>query len=96
MATGAPSAGSRRRGPDSTHTDEALLDLVAAVAHAAAADPSERLTVAARVSMAEFNRVKVAVDHARGVTGAADPERTPTANAIHLRFNKDAARKVKW
>ncbi|HLH64363.1 MAG TPA: hypothetical protein VKV27_01560 [Solirubrobacteraceae bacterium] len=86
----------RRRGRDSAHSDAELLALVAAVVRAVAADPADRETAPGRVSMSAFNRLRAHVDRARGITDADHPERTPTAEAIHLRFNKDAGRKVSW
>jgi len=76
-----------------------VLDLVAAVAHAAVADPTELVRSPTCMSMPVFNRVKPVVDAARGITDQKDRDRTPSAEAIHLRFNKAAervARKVSW
>lgn len=51
--------------------------------------------VAERVSMPAFNRVKLDVDRARGLTDPRrDPERTPTADAIQMRFKELAGRPV--
>lgn len=70
---------------------------MATVVRAAAADPTERVTVPGRLSMRVFDRVKPVVDRARGIADPArDPARTPTAAAIHLRFNKDASRTITW
>jgi hypothetical protein len=72
-----------------------LLELTANVVRAAvrAGDaPSP-----AAVSMAVFNAAKVGVDRARGIP---DPERTldrtPTAQAIQLRFKQLAGRPIPW
>lgn len=87
---------STRRGSDSVHDDETLLDLIAAVARWVAASDSAPVTAAERVSMPAFNRARAVVDRERGIVEANDRERTPTAEAIHLRFNKHATRRVKW
>lgn len=85
-----------RRGRDSAHTDAELLALVAAVVRAVAADPAEREAAPARVSMLAFNRLRSRVDVERGIGEPEYPERTPSAEAIHVRFNKDAGRRVSW
>jgi hypothetical protein len=47
--------------------------------------------------MAVFNRVKLQVDRARGIADPKrDPERTPTADAIQMRFKELTGRLVKW
>lgn len=51
--------------------------------------------VAERVAMPAFNRARDAVDRARGVDPAG-PERTPTAEAIQMRFKQLAGRPVSW
>lgn len=87
----------RARGAVAVHDGEALLDLVRGVAEAAVADPTSAVVVPQRISMRVFNRAKVAFDRARGISDpATDPERTPTANAILMRFNDGAARRIGW
>lgn len=78
-----------------THDPETLLDLVAAVARAAVRDG--HVAAAENVSMPVFNRVKVDVDSARGITDPRrNAERTPSADAIQMRFKQLAAAPVKW
>jgi hypothetical protein len=84
-----------RRGSEATHGPEELLDLVADVARCALATGAVR--VPKEVSMPLFNRTKVDVDRARGIADPKrDPERTPTADAIQMRFKELAGRKVPW
>jgi hypothetical protein len=83
----------RRRGRVATHDPETLLDLVAAGAHAAVV--AHEAAVAERVAMPAFNRARAAVDRARGVDPAGS-ERTPTAEAIQMRFKQLAGRPVSW
>jgi len=84
-----------RRGRTATHDAETLLDLVAAVARAAVTAGRARLPE--RVSMAAFNTVKLDVDRARGIADPrTSPERTPTADAIQMRFKELAGRPVRW
>jgi hypothetical protein len=84
-----------RRGRTATHDAETLLDLVAAVARAAVTTGRARLPE--RVSMAAFNTVKLDVDRARGIADPkTNPERTPTADAIQMRFKELAGRPVSW
>jgi hypothetical protein len=86
---------SARRGRKATHDPEALLDLVAAVARAGVATGA--VLVPEDVSMPVFNRAKLDLDRARGITDPKrDPERTPTADAIQMRFKELAGRKVPW
>lgn len=86
---------SRGRGRTATHDPEALLDLIAGVAHAAVA--AGKAVSATKVSMPVFNRLKLDVDRARGIADpSGDPERTPTANAMLMRFKQVAGRTVKW
>ena len=94
-ATATPRAPRRGRGRVATHDPEALLDRIAAVAEAAVA--AGEAMAAGSVSMPGFDRVKVDVDRARGIADPRqDPERTPTAAAIQMRFKELAGRPVKW
>lgn len=87
----------RGRGAVATHDHESLLDLVAGVAQAAVADPTTDVKVAARISMPCLNEAKLAYDAARGLADPRkDPERTPTANPILMRFNAQTPRAVSW
>jgi hypothetical protein len=86
---------SARRGRKAAHGPETLLDLVAEVARAAAS--ASAALVPEQVSMPGFNRTKLGVDRARGIADPrTDPERTPTADAIQMRFKELAGRKVPW
>lgn len=77
------------------HHPEALLDLVGAVARSAAEDG--HVVAAERISMPVFNRVKLDVDAARGIADPrTSPERTPSADAIQMRFKQLAGAPVKW
>lgn len=99
MATTATSTATpaRGRGAVAAHGDEALLDLVAGVARAAVADHEAHVHIAGRISMRRFNGAKVAFDLARGIGDPhRDPQRTPTANAIVMRFNAQAPRSIRW
>lgn len=97
MAVTTPPTAARARGAAVAHDDEALLDLVRGVAESAAADPANGVVVPQHISMRVFNRAKVVFDLARGISDpASDPERTPTANAILMRFNDCAARRIAW
>ncbi|MGH2761122.1 MAG: hypothetical protein ACRDLD_00770, partial [Thermoleophilaceae bacterium] len=71
---------------------------MAQVAHAAAADPGEpRVATPGELSVSAFNRVRVSVDHARGIADPVnDASRTPTAEAVLGRFRKLAGEKVAW
>jgi hypothetical protein len=83
----------RPRGRKATHGPEELLNLVAEVARAAVAAG----VVPEDVSMPLFNRTKVDVDRKRGLADPKrDPERTPTADAIQMRFKDVAGRRVPW
>jgi hypothetical protein len=85
----------RGRGRTATHDAETLFDLVAAVARAAVT--AGRARVPERVAMAAFNVVKLDVDLARGIADPkTSPERTPTADAIQMRFKELAGRPVGW
>jgi hypothetical protein len=90
----------RGRGAVATHDHESLLDRVAGVAGVAqwaVADPTTDVKVAARISMRCLNEAKLAYDAARGLADPRkDPERTPTANAILMRFNAQTPRAVSW
>jgi hypothetical protein len=56
-----------------------------------------KATLAERVSMAAFNVVKLDVDRARGIADPqTSPERTPTADAIQMRFRELAGHLVPW
>lgn len=89
------SAARRGRGRVATHHVDALLDLVVAVAREAVAQG--KVMTPARVSMPTFNIVKLDVDRDRGIADPrGDPERTPTAEAIQMRFKQLAERPVKW
>jgi hypothetical protein len=94
-ASGTRTASARRRGRAATHSHEELLGLVAAVAQAAVtAGRADSPTV---VSMPVFNRQRADADRVRGLQDPArDPERTPTAQAIQMRFAKLAERPVSW
>jgi len=60
-------------------------------------DPSQAVQVGERISMRAFNGSKLGFDRARGISEPAkDPERTPTANAILMRFNDGATRPISW
>lgn len=84
-----------RRGRTATHDPEALLDLIGEVARAAAA--AGAAVVAERISMPTFNNVKLDVDRARGLADPrTDPERTPSADAIQMRFKELAGKPVPW
>lgn len=96
MATAA-STPARRRGATATHADETLLALVADVARFATADARWAVRLPERVSMRVFNEAKLDFDRARGLSDpTTDPERTPTANAVVMRFNERAVRRVSW
>jgi len=96
MATAA-SAPARRRGATATHDNETLLRLVAGVARFAADDPRWRVGVPERVSMRTFNAAKVDFDRGRGLNDpTTDAERTPTANAVVMRFNEQSTRRIAW
>lgn len=96
MAT-ATATTARRRGAVAAHDDETLLELVAGVARLAAADPRWRLQKPERISMRTFNEAKLVFDRDRGLTDpATDPQRTPTANAIVMRLNEHATRRITW
>jgi len=78
-----------------THDPETLLSLVGKVARAAAR--AGNAPSAAVVSMAAFNSAKLGVDRSRGINDPEnDPARTPTAQAIQMRFSKLAGRPVPW
>lgn len=84
-ASGSP----RRRGRAAVLDPETLLDRVHAVVRAGAAAGTWRLPMAA------FNRLRADVDRAAGIDPAG-PDRTPTADAIQMRFNQFAGRAVSW
>ena len=85
----------RGRGRPVSHDALTLLDLTARVAEAAEA--TRRTRSARKVSMPVFNRVKLDVDAARGLADPSrHPLRTPTAEAIQMRFREVAERPVKW
>lgn len=97
MAFAAPSIPARQRGAIAAHDDDALLDLAAAVARAAVQDSARALLVAERISVRMFNAAKLDVDRARGLADPLkDPQRTPTAAAIIMRFNVGYTRSVAW
>jgi len=97
MAFAAPSIPARQRGAIAAHDDDALLDLVAAVARAAVQDPARALLVPERISVRMFNAAKLDVDRARGLADPlTDPQRTPTGAAIIMRFNVGDARSIAW
>lgn len=95
VSSGLTGGNARSKGRVAEHDPETVLDLVAAVAHAvvtSGAAPSPQ-----HVPMAAFNRARVEVDRARGITDpVTNPARTPTAEAIHMRFSKLAGRSVPW
>ena len=97
MASPPPATGRTRacRGRVATHDAETLLDLVSAVARAAVTTGAASL--ATRVTMAAFNVVRLDVDRVRGIADPrTSPERTPTADAIQMRFRELGGRAVPW
>jgi hypothetical protein len=79
--------------PPARHDDDAVLSLTATVAREA--ERCGETGCAAAVSQRVFNRVRVAVDRARGVDPHG-PDRTPTANAIVMHFRARAVAPVAW